>query len=73
MISRALKNAKWASERYISEPATVADTVVRQLHSGMGGGEIAIPGRLGLATTLPAWPSWMQSMLMNSMAREGER
>ena len=53
----------------MTEPETVADAIVKQLHSGMGA-QLVLPGRYWLATTVRGWPSWMQEALRNSMKDE---
>ena len=53
----------------VLEPESVADAIVKQLHSGMGA-QLVLPGRYWLATTVRGWPSWMQETLRNSMKDE---
>ena len=51
------------------EPETVADAIVKQLHSGMGA-QLVLPERYWLATGVRGWPSWMQEGVRNSMKDE---
>jgi all-trans-retinol dehydrogenase (NAD+) len=70
MLQLNFENAAWKKKKhFVIEPETVADAIVKQLHSGMGG-QIVLPGRYLFATTIGAWPAWMQESLRNMMGKE---
>jgi all-trans-retinol dehydrogenase (NAD+) len=70
MLQMNFENAAWKEKNhFVIEPETVADEVIKQLHSGMGG-QIVLPGRYLFATTIGAWPAWMQESLRNMMGKE---
>jgi all-trans-retinol dehydrogenase (NAD+) len=50
----------------VIEPETVADAVVKQLHSG-NGGHLILPARYTIACALRGFPSWMQELARNGI------
>jgi short-subunit dehydrogenase len=53
-------------DHFVIEPETVADAVVKQLHSG-NGGHVILPARYTIACALRAFPSWMQELVRNGV------
>jgi len=56
-------------DHFVIEPETVADAIVKQLHSGMGA-HLVLPERYWGATTVEAWPSWAQKAILNGTGNE---
>jgi uncharacterized protein CbrC (UPF0167 family) len=54
---------------FVLEPETVADAVVKQLHSG-NGGHIILPARYAITCGLRGWPSWLQELARNTINKE---
>jgi all-trans-retinol dehydrogenase (NAD+) len=70
MLEENMQSDQWRKKgHYMIEPETVADAIVKQLHSGMGA-QLVLPERYWLATGVRGWPSWMQEVMRNSMKDE---
>jgi hypothetical protein len=70
MLKENFESEQWKRKGFfVTEPETVADAIVKQLHSGMGA-QLVVPGRYWLATGLRGWPSWMQEAVRNSKKDE---
>lgn len=70
MLKENMQSEQWKQKgTFVMEPETVADAIVKQLHSGTGA-QLVLPGRYWLATGVRGWPSWMQEGMRNSMKNE---
>lgn len=70
MLKENMQSEQWKRQgNFVIEPETVADAIVKQLHSGMGA-QLVLPERYWLATGVRGWPSWMQEAVRNSMKDE---
>jgi hypothetical protein len=70
MLRENLASEQWKRQgKFLTEPETVADAIVKQLHSATSA-QLVLPGRYWLATGVRGWPSWMQEGLRNSMKDE---
>jgi hypothetical protein len=72
LLEMNFESAEWKSKKhFVIEPKTVADAVIKQLDSGMGGQGV-LPGRYLFSTTIGAWPAWIQESLKNALGNEGK-